>query len=459
MKLSVVILAAGEGTRLNSRKPKVLHDIGGRPMIEYVLETARSLKPDAIHIVIGAGAEAVRTAVNDNTSHRHEQNERCGTAHAVSCAKSALDSGNHVLVLYGDVPLIKSATLKNLLATLDKVDYAVLTETLINPTGYGRIVRDDAGQVTRVVEQRDATPDEAAITEVNTGIIAVREGCLRPLLERVGKDNAQGEYYLTDCVGLAVESGLKVTTCMIDNEIEGRGINTPEELEQAERALQQQRARQLMAQGVVVRDASRIDIRGEISAGQDVIIDVNTVFEGRVELGAGVRIEPNCILRDVSIGSGTIVKAFSVLESSRTGKNCTIGPFARIRPEVDLADSVGIGNFVELKKSTVGSNTKINHLSYVGDSEVGRDVNVGAGTVTCNYDGAQKHRTIIGDDVFVGSGTQLIAPVKVGDGATIGAGSTITRDAESGVLSLSRSEQKTMQSWRRPRKPAGKGKK
>ena len=450
MKLSVVILAAGEGTRLNSRKPKVLHEIGGKPMLGHVLDTARALKPDAIHIVTGAKAEAVHGAINDDAIHWHEQSERRGTAHALLCAQTVLNSDNHILVLYGDVPLVKAETLKSLLATLNAADYAVLTETLIDPTGYGRIVRDRDGKVTRVVEQCDATPEEAAITEVNTGTIAARGGCLPELLKRVGKENVQGEYYLTDCVQLAVESGLKVTTFGIENATEGRGINTPKELEKAERNLQLRRARQLMAAGVTVRDARRLDIRGEVNAGQDVVIDVNVVFEGHVELGDNVRIGANCILRDVLLGSGTTVEPFSLIEASRIGKNCTIGPFARIRPEVELAEAVKIGNFVEVKKSTIGDNTKISHLSYVGDSTIGRDVNIGAGVITCNYDGVHKHRTIVGNDVFIGSDTQLIAPVKVGDGATIGAGSTITRDAKAGVLTLSRGEQKTVSGWCRP---------
>ncbi len=456
MKLCVVILAAGEGTRFNSRKSKVLHEIGGKPMLRHVFEVARALTPAEIHVVVGDNADAAGAALDDSTVRWHEQRERLGTAHALQCAQAALGGDNRVLVLYGDVMFVNPDTLKSLLAALDDADLAVLTRKLHNPAGYGRIVRDDSGEIARIVEERDATPEEAAITETNTGIIAARGGCLPALLERVGKGNVQGECYLTDCAELAIKDGLKVTTWTTSDASEGWGVNTPRELEAAERHIQLARARQLMAQGVIVRDARRLDVRGEVSAGRDVIIDINVVLEGRVELGDDVRISANCVLRDVSLGAGTTVEPFSIVESSRTGKNCVIGPFARIRPEVELADKVKIGNFVEVKKSAVGDNSKINHLSYIGDSTIGRSVNVGAGTITCNYDGAQKHRTIIGDNVFVGSGTQIVAPVKIGDGATIGAGSTITRDAGADTLSLSRSEQKAVPGWRRP---AAKGKK
>ncbi len=454
MKLSVVILAAGEGTRFNSRKPKVLQEVGGKPMLGHVLDTARALTPDEIHIVVGSDGEAIRAAMNDDAIRWHEQRERLGTAHALQCAQDALNNGGHVLVLYGDTLFIKTDTLKSLLATLDDADLAILTQIMDTPFGYGRVVRDDIGKLTRIVEERDATPQEAGIVEVNTGIIAARSGCLPGLLDRVGKDNAQGEYYLTDCAELAVKSGLKVATCKAQPD-EARGVNTPHQLEQAERQIQLMRAGQLMAQGVILRDARRLEVRGEVSAGRDVTIDVNVVLEGVIELGDNVRVGANCVLRDVSIGDGTEIKPFSIVESSSTGKDCTIGPFARIRPEVEIANKVRIGNFVEVKKSAVGGGSRINHLSYIGDSTIGRDVNVGAGTITCNYDGAQKHRTIIGDKVFVGSGTQVVAPVKIGDGATIGAGSTITHDADAGVLTLSRSEQKTVPGWRRP---SGKGK-
>ncbi len=454
VEVSVVILAAGEGTRFNSRKPKVLHEIGGKPMLGHVLDAARAVSPAAIHVVVGSGAEAVRGAIGGGVRW-HEQNERLGTAHALRCAQDALGGEDHVLVLYGDVPLIAPGTLKALIATLDDADVAVLTQELDDPTGYGRIIRDADGAVVRIVEERDATPEQAAVKETSTGVIAARSGSLPGLLAQIGKDNAQGEYYLTDCVMLAIKSGLKIAVCKTRGD-EALGVNTAQQLEQAERRFQLARAEQLTAQGVIVRDARRLDVRGEVSAGRDVTLDANVLLEGRVELGDGVSVGANCVLRDASIGNNTTIEPFSIVESSRVGESCTIGPFARIRPEVALAEGVKIGNFVEIKKSTVGAGSKINHLSYVGDSKVGQGVNVGAGTITCNYDGVEKHRTIIGDNVFIGSDTQLVAPVKIGDGATIGAGSTITRDADAGVLTLSRSEQKTVPGWR---PPSGKEKK
>ena len=456
MKLSVIILAAGEGKRFNSRRPKVLQEIGGKPMLAYVLDNARKLAASRIHLVVSNHAEAARSIFTDDDLHWHIQDERLGTAHAVQCAEAALGGSNTaILILYGDVPFVTIGTLRSLLATLDGADLAILTRTLPNPSGYGRIVRDDNGRLLRIVEQGDTTPETAAITEINTGIIAARGRCLPDLLKRIGSDNAQGEYYLTDCVELALQSGLNVTTTAATDD-EAQGVNIPVELERAERLLQRMNADKLMAQGVILRDARRLDIRGEVSTGPNVEIDVNVVLEGRIELGDGVRIGANCVLRDVSLGDGTTVEPFSMIESSRTGRNCIIGPFARIRPQVELADRVKVGNFVEIKKSSIGGNSKINHLSYIGDSSIGYDVNVGAGTITCNYDGAQKHRTVIGDDVFIGSDTQIIAPVKIGDGATIGAGSTITRDAEANALTLSRSDQKTLRNWRRPANKEGK---
>ena len=455
VEVSVVILAAGEGTRFNSRKPKVLHEIGGRPMLDHVLDAAHAVSPATIHVVVGSGAEAVRGVVGDDDVRWHEQGERLGTAHALRCAQEALDDGNHVLVLYGDVPFIEPDTLKSLVAALDDADLAILTQTLDDPTGYGRVIRDADGAITRIIEERDADPEQATVKETNTGVIAARSGRLPGLLAQVGRDNAQGEYYLTDCVMIAIKDGLKITARKAGAG-EALGVNTAQQLEQAERRFQLARAEQLMAQGVIVRDARRLDVRGEVKAGRDVILDTDVLLEGRVELGDNVNVGANCVLRDVSVGDDTTIEPFSIVESSRVGRGCTIGPFARIRPEVELAEGVKIGNFVEIKKSAVGANSKINHLSYVGDSEVGQGVNVGAGTITCNYDGVQKHRTIIGDNVFIGSDTQLVAPVKIGDGAVIGAGSTITRDADAGALTLSRSEQKTIPGWR---PPSGKGKK
>lgn len=462
MKTTVVILAAGDGTRFNGNKPKVLHEIAGRPMLAHVLDQARAAGADDIHVVVGDHADAMRAAADDDTLHWHHQAERLGTAHALQCAGDALagsEEDDVVLVLYGDVPYVRPDAIQSLLARLEDADLALLTKEEYEPAGYGRIIRDDDGRVVCIVEELDAIPDEVEITEISTGILAARGGCLPGLLERIDNDNAQDEYYLTDCVGLAVADGLRVVTADADggdDDIESDtrhsalGVNTPRQLEEAERAYQWRLAEQLMAQGVTLRDRRRFDVRGEVRCGRDVVIDVNVVLEGNVALGDDVRVGANCVLRDVELGDGTQVEPFSIIESSRTGRRCTIGPFARIRPETELDDEVKIGNFVEIKKSTIGAGSKVNHLSYVGDTGIGRSVNVGAGTVTCNYDGAQKHRTVIGDDVFIGSGAQLVAPVKIGDGATIGAGSTITRDAEADTLTLSRAEQKTVPGWKRP---------
>ena len=450
MKATIVILAAGKGTRFHSNKPKVLHELGGVPMLAHVLAGARAIAPEAIHVIVGEHAGAIRAAVDDDKLHWHRQSPRLGTGHALQCARSALDGDNHVLVLCGDVPLVRPSTLKALLAALDKADIAILTQMRDDPTGYGRIVRNRDNDVIDIVEQSDATPQQAGIRETNTGVIAARGRPLAALLDRIEPNNAQNEYYLTDCVGLAAKDGMKVAALPAADPGETLGINTMAQLEAAERQLQLTRVRRLQDRGVTVRDARRLDIRGEVTCGHNVCIDIDVLLEGRVTLGDDVCIGAHCILRDVSLGGGTRIEPFSLVESSRVGNACIIGPFARIRPQVELGNRVKVGNFVEIKRSTVASNSKINHLSYVGDSEVGCDTNIGAGTITCNYDGAEKHRTIIGDGVFIGSGTQLVAPVKIASGATIGAGSTITRDARADALTLSRSRQETVPGWRRP---------
>ncbi len=450
MKVTIVVLAAGEGTRIHSDKPKVLHELGGTPMLAHVLASARAVAPEAIHVIVGQHAEMVRQAMDDDTLHWHRQSPRLGTGHALQCARSALDNDHAVLVLYGDVPLIRPSTLKDLLTALDAADIAILTQVQNDPTGYGRIIRNPHNDVIGIVEQSDASAQQAGIRETSTGVIAARGRCLPGLLERIEPDNAQNEYYLTDCIGLAAKHGMKVVALPVTDPGEALGINTMAQLEAAERQLQLIRVRQLQDQGVNVRDARRLDIRGEVSCGRNVCIDIDVLLEGHVTLADDVHIGAHCILRDVSLGAGTRIEPFSLVESSRTGNACTIGPFARIRPQVELNDRVKVGNFVEIKKSTVAKDSKINHLSYIGDSEIGHDTNIGAGTITCNYDGAEKHRTIIGDGVFIGSGTQLVAPVKIAAGATIGAGSTITRDAQADALTLSRSQQKTVPGWRRP---------
>ena len=448
--LTVVILAAGQGTRMKSDLPKVLHTIGGRPMLARVIDSARSLDPQAIHVVYGHGGERVREQLSDLPVSWIRQSQQLGTGHAVNQAMAEIADSQTVLVLYGDVPLISPETLSRLLAAAKGNSLGLLTAELPDPTGYGRIVRDAAGKVRSIVEQKDAAPEQLAISEINTGMLAVNAGQLRRWLDSIDNRNSQGEYYLTDIVALAVEEGTDVNAISTPDLAEIEGVNNRIQLAELERVFQQRQANHLMLQGVTLRDPARFDLRGSLKVGRDVEIDIGVLIEGEVEFGDRCYIGPNCILKDVVLGSDVRIEANSVLESSSIGNHCLIGPFARLRPECRLADGVKVGNFVEVKKSTVDKGSKINHLTYVGDTRMGANVNVGAGTITCNYDGANKHLTVIGDDVFIGSDTQLIAPVTIGAGATIGAGSTITRDAPAGELTLSRGEQKTRTGWKRP---------
>ncbi len=430
--------------------PKVLHPIGGKPMLQHVIDAARRLAADSIHVVYGHGGESVRCGIPEQ-SHLNwvRQSRQLGTGHAVNQALPSIPDEHTVVVLYGDVPLVEATTLRGLVEAAQG-GLGLLTTELDDPAGYGRIVRGADGAVCAIVEEKDATGSQRTIREVNTGMLAARARLLRRWLEGLDNDNAQGEYYLTDVVAAAVGEGCPVRTVTPESVAEVMGVNNRLQLAQLEREYQSRQARELMLSGVSLRDPSRFDLRGELRTGQDVTIDVNVVFEGEVELGDGVRIGPNCYLRDVRIGSGSCINPNSVLEQAEIGAGCVIGPFARIRPETRLADQVHIGNFVEIKKSEVAAGSKINHLSYVGDSTVGSGVNIGAGVITCNYDGANKHRTVIGDGAFIGSDTQLVAPVEVGAGATIGAGSTITHDTPAGELTLSRVRQKTVQGWTRP---------
>jgi bifunctional UDP-N-acetylglucosamine pyrophosphorylase/glucosamine-1-phosphate N-acetyltransferase len=457
--LTVIILAAGQGKRMHSDLPKVLHPLGGRPLLAHVVATALALAPARTVVVYGHGGRAVPERLAALPVAWVEQAEQLGTGHAVAQAIPAAEAGDTVLILYGDVPLTQPETLRGLLALSAPDALALLTVDLEDPTGYGRVLRNAAGQVSRVVEQRDASPAELAVREVNTGILAVPAGQLRAWLGALGNDNAQGEYYLTDVIGMAVRDGVAVRTAQPGSRVEVLGVNDRLQLAALERAYQRGQAERLMRAGVTLADPDRIDVRGEVHAGRDVFLDVNVVLEGRVVLGDGARVGPGSVIRDAEIGPGSEVLAHCVLEGAVVGPGSRVGPFARLRPGTVLAAGVHIGNFVEVKQSAVGTGSKINHLSYIGDTEVGRDVNIGAGTITCNYDGASKHRTIIGDDVFIGSDTQLVAPVTVGAGATIGAGSTITRDAPEGELTLSRVPQVTRQGWKRPRKkrPPGEG--
>ena len=450
--LQVVILAAGEGKRMRSRLPKVLHPLGGRPMLQHVLDAARRLSPSRLAVVIGHGGESVASRLDAPDVAWVLQERQLGTGHAVVQALPKLEKRGVVLVLYGDVPRIATGTLRSLVDAAAENQLAILTQEVDDPKGYGRIVRDASGRVTRIVEERDATEAERAIREVNTGIVAAPFAKLEAWLAGLGNANRQGEYYLTDIVAAAVAGEFPVAVRRPQSDSECLGVNSRRELARLERLLQMDRARALLDEGVTLADPARIDVRGELSCGRDVAIDVNCVFEGKVSLGDGVKVGANCILRDVTVGAGTEIRPFSLLEESSVGENARIGPYARLRPGTELAADVHIGNFCEVKASAIGQGSKVNHLSYIGDASIGRDVNVGAGTITCNFDGAAKHRTVIGDDVHIGSDVQLVAPVTIGKGATIGAGATITRDAPAGELSVTEKKQVTKPGWKRPKK-------
>jgi len=451
--VSVVVLAAGQGKRMHSDLPKVLQPLAGRPMLAHVLATARELEPAAIHVVYGHGGDEVKAAFAAEPDLLWTlQPEQLGTGHAVMQALPSIPDNHQVLVLLGDVPLVSRRTLQRLVNDSANGELALLTAVADDPTGYGRVIRDEHGVVARVVEEKDATDDERRVNEVNTGLMALRAGALRRFLARLDNDNAQGEYYLTDVIALAVADDTKVRGIVIDSATEVLGINDRAQLAIAERTVQRRLADDLMARGVTFADPSRVDVRGELTVGRDVFVDVGAVFQGKVELGDRVRIGPYAVIEDSKLGAGTVVHAHTVMSGAESGPDCEIGPFARLRPGAKFARHVKVGNFVEIKKSTVADGSKVNHLTYVGDTEIGRDVNVGAGTITCNYDGANKHKTTIGDRAFIGSGVMLVAPVSVGADATIGAGSTITKDAPPGELTLERSKQVTVPGWQRPKK-------
>jgi bifunctional UDP-N-acetylglucosamine pyrophosphorylase/glucosamine-1-phosphate N-acetyltransferase len=452
MKLSIIILAAGQGTRMHSRLPKVLHLLGGRPLLRHVIDTVQELGAPAVHVVIGHGAERVREVFAGEELDWVIQDEQLGTGHAVAQALPGVPDEHTVLVLYGDVPLIRRATLEQLCAAAAAGEFALLTAEPEDPAGYGRILRDAAGHISGIVEEKDATSEQRRIREVNAGFIAAPAARLRAWVQALDNDNAQGEFYLTDVAALARAAGVSVHGVCATDPSEILGVNDRAQLAVLERCFQQRQADACLRDGVTLIDPQRFDLRGRLTAGEDVVIDVNAVLEGRIRLGDRVTIGPNVVLRDVTVGADVAIHAHCVIEEAVIGNGARIGPFARIRPGTGLADNTHVGNFVEIKKSDVGSGSKINHLSYIGDTTVGCNVNIGAGTITCNYDGANKHRTVIGDDVFIGSDTQLIAPVAVGDGATIGAGSTITRDAPAGELTLSRAVQETRSGWQRPLK-------
>lgn len=453
MTCNVIILAAGQGTRMRSALPKVLHRLADKSLLEHVCATANALDPAQLNIIYGHGGESVQQALAGLTANWVEQTEQLGTGHAVAQVLPFIQDDETVLVLYGDVPLTRKETLQALLNQVSATSMGLLTIELPDPTGYGRIVRNDSGKVERIVEHKDASETERAITEVNTGMLAVNGKQLQGWLGRLENDNAQGEYYLTDIIGMAVADGIEVRTVQASNSYEVEGVNDRLQLARLERYYQGMKADELMRAGVGLRDPARIDIRGELECGQDVQIDINVIIEGRVRLGDRVQIGPNVLLKDCVIGEGSHIEANCVIEQAETGRDCSVGPFARLRPGARLADHARVGNFVEVKNSSIGEGSKVNHLSYIGDATLGKGVNVGAGTITCNYDGANKHQTIIGDNAFIGSNSQLVAPVEIGQNATIGAGSTISKDAPADALTLTRSPQKTIKTWQRPTKP------
>ena len=451
MPLSTIILAAGQGTRMRSDLPKVLQALAGRPLLGHVLDCAAALGADDVCVVYGHGGETVKNAFPDGSLRWTLQSEQLGTGHALQQAMPDTPDENRVLVLFGDVPLLTPATCQRLLDETPTGDVAVLTVDMADPTGYGRIIREGS-KVSCIVEEKDAGPDERAVREINTGVLVAPADKLRGWLAGLGNDNAQGEYYLTDAIAMAVNDGVDVHGIKADSWTEVMGINDKKQLAEAERALQARLVEELMQQGVGFADPARVDIRGTLHCGKDVFIDVNAVFEGDVELGDGVKIESNNLVRDSRLGAGTLVHSNCHIEGADTGNECEIGPFARLRPGARLANNVKVGNFVEIKKSTVADGSKVNHLTYIGDTEIGTGVNVGAGTITCNYDGVNKHKTTIGDGAFIGSGVELVAPVKVGAGATIGAGSTITKEVGEDQLVLERARQKAVPGWKKPTK-------
>ena len=454
-QLQVVILAAGKGTRMKSALPKVLHRLAGKPLLGHVVDAAKALAAERIVVVYGHGGEAVPAAFSESGASFVLQEPQLGTGDAVRKALPALADQGVTLVLYGDVPLTRVSTIQRVCDAAREA-LCVLTVELENPTGYGRIVRDGTGAVQAIVEEKDAGEAIRHIREINTGIIALPSAWLKEWVGALRNDNAQGEYYLTDVIGMAAREGKPIRTAQPDTEWEVAGVNSREQLAQLERVRQQEIAVTLMTNGVTLADPARIDVRGELQCARDVIIDVGCVFEGRVSIGEGAEIGPYCVIKDTAIAAGSKVQAYSHFEGAQVGEAARIGPFARLRPGAALARDVHIGNFVEVKASSLGDGSKANHLAYIGDSEIGRNVNVGAGTITCNYDGANKYRTIIEDDVFIGSDTQLVAPVRVGKGATLGAGTTLTKDAPPGELTISRAKQTTIAGWKRPVKGAKK---
>ncbi len=450
MSLSIVILAAGKGTRMKSAQAKVMHHLAGRPLLQHVIDTATAIMPAQLTVVAGNGAAQVLPFLANQNIATVMQEQQLGTGHAVMQARLGIESADQVLVLYGDVPLTQVATLQALIAATTPTGLGILTTELADPTGYGRIVRNDGGDVVCITEQKDAGADTLKIKEVNSGIMLLPSQWLLSSLDKLSNHNAQGEYYLTDMVALAVDDGLVIDTVCCQDNAEVAGVNNRIQLAELERHYQLRQAERLMMAGVTLVDPARLDVRGELSVGSDISIDANVIFEGKVSLADNVDIGANCIIKDAVIGEGSVILPNSMIDSSVVGAGANIGPFARLRPGTVLADKAKIGNFVETKNANIGLGSKVNHLSYIGDTDMGAGVNIGAGTITCNYDGANKFKTVIGDNAFIGSDSQLVAPVTVGEGATIGAGTTLRKDAPEGKLTLTKSQQKTVEGWVRP---------
>ena len=449
--LEVIILAAGQGSRMQSSLPKVLHTLAGQPLVAHVLQTARQIMADSIHVVVGHGAEAVEAAVAAPDVQCHLQAEQRGTGHAVAQAIGACDAKSTVLVLFGDVPLISKTVLTDVVAA-SASSVAMLSAYLEDPTGYGRVVRDRDGEFAAVIEEKDATPEQRSLQEINTGVLAADADKLAAWLDRVDNHNAQSEYYLPDVLSLAREGGVPVTVVCSDNDFNVQGVNTPQQLEALERRYQQVLADELMTGGVLIADRSRLDVRGRLQCGLDVSIDINVVFEGDVALGDGVSIGANCIVRDAAVGVGAQILPFSHIEGAEVQAGAVIGPYARLRPGAVIGEQAKVGNFVEVKNARLGFAAKANHLAYLGDADIGERSNVGAGTITCNYDGANKHRTTLGENVFVGSNTTLVAPVTIDSGGFVAAGSTVTSDVAPDQLAVARGRQRNIDGWRRPTK-------
>ncbi len=450
MALSVVILAAGQGTRMRSAVPKVLHRIAGKQLVQHVIDRARDLGCSDIHLIYGHGGEQVRQEIRGSDISWIHQQQQLGTGHAVIQAMPGLSDDDTALILYGDVPLIKKATLEKLIFSKPENGIALLTVNLSDPTGYGRIVRDKEGLVSAIVEHKDADKQTLHINEGNTGIMAVQVADLNNWLGNLTNENSQGEYYLTDIIAMARKNDSSVVAVVAEDELEVEGVNNRQQLARLERHYQKHQAQALMEKGVTLYDPSRLDIRGNVNIAQDVTIDINVILKGKVTIASGSYIGANSILKNCAVGKNVHIKANTIIEGAVIGDDSSVGPFARVRPDTELKEDVHIGNFVEVKKSTINKGSKAGHLTYIGDSEIGASVNVGAGTITCNYDGANKHKTIIEDDVFVGSDTQFIAPVKVGKGATIAAGTTVTGDVSDGALVISRTKQREVSNWDRP---------